>query len=156
MSSVTSIRHLQYFQHIYPLHLGSERLDHPTFLASHLKAITSGFDALAAEFGVSKILLPAGQESTEIGTLIKASEAEIVELKSLCKGMRRRAADSASVSFPSSSALKFTEVCRELTPLVKALHLFGRTAAQQAGLQGEASLPATKLAELLLSAIDKG
>ena len=53
---------LQYFQHIYPLHLGSERLDHPTFLASHLKAITSGFDALAAEFSVSKILLPAGQE----------------------------------------------------------------------------------------------
>ena len=101
--------------------------------------------------------LPARtQESTEIGTLIKASEAEIVELKSLCKGMRRRAADSASsVSFPSSSALRFTEVCRELTPLVKALHLFGRTAAQQAGLQGEASLPATKLAELLLSAIDK-
>ena len=96
------------------------------------------------------------QESTEIGTLIKASEAEIVELKSLCKGMRRRAADSASVSFPSSSALKFTEMCRELTPLVKALHLFGRTAAQQAGLQGEASLPTTKLAELLLSAIDKG
>ena len=48
-----------------------------------------------------------------------------------------------------------TQVCRELTPLVKALHLFGRTAAQQAGLQGEASLPATKLAELLLSAIDK-
>lgn len=53
---------LQYFQNIYPLHLGSERLDHPTFLASHLKAITSGFDALAAEFGVSKILLPEGQE----------------------------------------------------------------------------------------------
>ena len=35
---------LQYFQHIYPLHLGADgggaRMteDHPTFLASHLKA----------------------------------------------------------------------------------------------------------------------
>ena len=45
-----------------------------------------------------------------MGTLIKSSEAEIVELKALCKGMRRRAADSAALSFPSSTALKFTEV----------------------------------------------
>jgi dynactin 1 len=146
---------LQYFQHIYPLHLGAEKLDHPVFLTSHLKSITSAFEALSAEFTVAKVLLPAGQEATEMGTLIKTSEVEIVELKAICKGMRRRAADSASVSFPSSSALKFTDVCHALTPLVKALHAFGRSASQNAGLQGEATLPATKMSELLHSAIDK-
>ncbi len=146
---------LQYFQHIYPMHLGSERIDHPSFVTTHLKAITSGLEALSAEFGVAKILLPAGQEGSEAGTLIKTSEAEVTELLKVCKGMKRRAADSHSISFPASSALKFTDVCRAITPLVKAMHVFGRSAAQHAGLQGEASLPATKLSELLHSAIDK-
>ena len=29
---------LNYFQHIYPLHLGTQKLDHPSFLSTHVKA----------------------------------------------------------------------------------------------------------------------
>lgn len=62
---------LQYFQNIYPLHLGSEKIDHPTFLRSHLKALLSAIEALLVELQVGQLLLAPDQASSEIGTLLK-------------------------------------------------------------------------------------
>lgn len=150
---------LQYFQHIFPLHLGSEKIDPPSFFRSHLKATTSAFEALSLELNVGQVLLAEGQDSSEIGTLLKTSSGEVAQLKSICKEMRRRLphddTTDALISFPSSTALKMSDLVKSLTPLVKALHMFGKTATQEAGIQGQAELSSTKLSEMLHQAIDK-
>ena len=64
-------RGLNYFQHIYPLHLSGEKLDHPSFLRSHLSALSSAFESLALEVQIGNVLLAEGQENSEIGTLLK-------------------------------------------------------------------------------------
>ena len=149
---------LAYFQHIYPQHLSSERIDFPSYLAGNLKAIGSAVDSLSADVAIGKLLLQEGQENTEVGTTLKTSEAELAELKVTVKAMRRRLphdGSDAAVSFPASTAAKLGEVSQSLTPLVRSFHVFGRSSAQQAGLQGDAALTAVKLSELLHQAIDK-
>ena len=151
---------LQYFQHIYPLHLASEKIDHPNFLKSHVRAVASALDSIAMDIVVGKSLLASGQDAAEIGTLLKTSESEVNELKSFSKTMKRRMPhdedEDALVTFPASTAQKMSDVLKSLTPLGKALYLFGRSATQEAGLQGgESGLPPTKLSEMLHQAIDK-
>ena len=75
-----------------------------------------------------------------MGTVLKTSEHEVAEIKGMAKAMKRRmrapgSLNESLVVFPSSSALKFTEMVKDFTPLVKAMYLFGKTGAQQAGLQ---------------------
>ncbi len=105
------------------------------------------------------MLLPESGQDSEVGTFLKSFEGELAGLRANCRSMRRRlptdAASEPLVSYPASTAAKASEALSLLTPLCKGMHMFGRTAAQQAGLQGEASLPPTKLAELLHQAIDK-
>ena len=79
-------------------------------------------------------------------------------LKQMTKAMKRRLPQDNSdllVQYPSSTAMKFTDTLKQMTPLVKALFAFGKSSAQQAGLMGEPRLAATKLSELLHQAIDK-
>ena len=104
------------------------------------QAIISASEALSVQFTIGQLLLQEGQESSEMGTFLKTSEHEVAEIKSLAKSMKRRmpapgSLNESLVLFPSSTALKFTEMVKEFTPLVKAMYLFGKTGAQQAGLQ---------------------
>ncbi|TRY77114.1 hypothetical protein TCAL_00046, partial [Tigriopus californicus] len=149
---------LNYFQHIYPLHLSAEKLDHPSFLSNHLKTLHSGMACLTSDIAIGKLLLAEGQENTEIGTLFKTAELEVNEIRQIVKTMKRRMPHDGSdalVTFPNSTAARISDLSKSITPLARAFHLFGKMAAQQAGIQGEPTLPAIKLSELIHQAIDK-
>ncbi len=150
---------LHYFQKIYGMYLDGEKADCPSFLRNHVKEFFSAAEAFSPEIAIGKLLLGDSGQDSEVGTLLKNLEGETADLKSNSRTMRRRLpADSgmeALVTFPSSVAAKMAEATSLLTPAVKAMHLFGRAAAQHAGLQGEAALPAAKLSELLHQAVDR-
>jgi len=108
-------------------------------------------------------LLGDDQSTSEMGIFLKTFESRLQELKTAAKAMRRRMPGSgedasepeALVAFPASTTLRLRNVLAALTPIVRAMHNFSRSAAQQAGLQGEPELPAGKLVELLHHAVER-
>lgn len=81
---------LHYFEHIYPMHLGEERLDHTSFLQNQLRVFESASDCLGSYLQIGKALLQDGQDSSEMGVLLKTSEGEVNEIKTTVKNMKRR------------------------------------------------------------------
>ena len=108
-------------------------------------------------------------DDSEISALIKVSEGEVTQVKQLVKAMKRRlpqqetradgivVSKEFSIAYPASECQKMNEAVKELLALVRAHYVFGRSAAQQAGLSSdpEAGLPPVKASELMHSAIDR-
>ena len=160
---------LHYFQSVYPLHLAEEKVDCTNHLANNLKVLNAACECLETEVAVGKALMHNPNDDSEIAMLFKLSEGEVGQLKHTIKTMKRRlplqeqhgdgtfAARESSIAYPASEGAKTLKCVKEVTKLVKTFYVFGRTAAQQAGLlpDPEFGLPAVKTAELLHAAVGK-
>ncbi len=149
---------IHYFGHIFGLYFEEERvtIDHPSFLRDHVKIFSSAVEALTPQLETARLLLDKETDS-DMGGFLKAMDISMEDLKREAKAMRRRMPTDdgakALVTFPESAAAKMTAATAELMPVVRAVHRWARSAAQQAGLQGEDKLPPAKLSELLHQAV---
>uniref|UniRef100_T1J0Z5 Dynactin subunit 1 n=1 Tax=Strigamia maritima TaxID=126957 RepID=T1J0Z5_STRMM len=150
---------LAFFQHLYGIHLNDERVDCSLLMLFHTKLGGVACDGISLELQRLQILLQAGEESSEMGSLYKELESYNNELKQLTKKMRRRLPQEGkpnSNSFEKEVKVQLLECNLHIGRILQTLREFGQAVVQHALVsEGTRGLTNQKLKELAHQASDK-
>nr|XP_018673000.1 dynactin subunit 1 isoform X2 [Ciona intestinalis] len=99
---------IQFFQHLFNVHMKSEAFDCTTLLQQHLTQTQASISAVSINTNRIKSLLQVGQETSDVAILLKDLGTSCDDIRQFCKKIRHRMPQSSS-SINVSTRLDFDD-----------------------------------------------
>ncbi|XP_072177874.1 dynactin subunit 1-like isoform X2 [Diadema setosum] len=152
-------RAIEYFEHLYSVHLLQEEIDNTALMSDHIAIMSSASDCVALEIRKLRVLMQANQETADFSILLRDMDSTNTDLKQFARMIRRRlpnqSAESSmegptpgptSISFGVDVQNSLVESSEHVKKIVAALKDLGHHAMKQASsLADTEGVPIKKL-----------
>ncbi|XP_071478816.1 dynactin subunit 1-like [Diadema antillarum] len=138
-------RAIEYFEHLYSVHLLQEEIDNTALMSDHIAIMSSASDCVALEIRKLRVLMQANQETADFSILLRDMDSTNTDLKQFARMIRRRlpnqSAESSmegptpgptSISFGVDVQNSLVESSEHIKKIVAALKDLGHHAMKQA------------------------
>ncbi|XP_074641662.1 dynactin subunit 1-like isoform X2 [Tubulanus polymorphus] len=153
---------IQYFQHLYSVHLVNERVDCTSMMSDHVKVTQAACDSIHLDITRLKLLLTEGQEMTDMAILLKDLDKMNGEIRTSVRKIKRRLPSSAQdqstqpLSFSKDVRNTLEQCMKNVSRVVQTLQFIGDGSMQLAvTLQDGEGLMANKLESMAFVATNK-
>eukprot|EP00794_Sanderia_malayensis_P005248 gene5248-5912_t len=125
---------IKHYKILYSLHLGAHPLSETEYLWDAIKIINSGAECLSVDVQRLKALAQSCDEASKFMALLGSAELRNMEVKQLCKKIKRRMPqDKGVIEYPKEVMTKVQEIIEEQTKLAKTMQELANMASHKAG-----------------------